>query len=184
MKKRSNQKDNEKNRRRQSEWKNVAKTKRQEKAMLNRQSEGGQGPLDRGKNMLGAVRMWAITEGEEYFADPAPNNIVIVLDGGEWTDYDEPYQHCTARWAGVAERVLPLACHFTPAAQANLPAEAASLVPAPEVEAAAPDPVLSDEEYEEEEEGVAEEEGLLHALYVLDYSNIAPELAGETSHGR
>eukprot|EP01052_Picozoa_sp_SAG31_P055869 SAG31_NODE_15673_length_743_cov_1.273292_1_plen_130_part_10 len=116
--------------------------------MLNRGRDGGQGPLDRGKQQLGGVRLWALTGEEEYYADPVPTNVVVILEGGD-ADADGRRTHCCARWAALAERVLP--CSFPPGE-----ADGTELEPAAELP---PDLLLSDSaDRVDGEDSVAEED--------------------------
>lgn len=64
----------------------VAMRKMAEKAQGARNSEGGIGPLDRGKQQLGGVRLWALTMDEEYMADPVRTGIVTELSLPCWSN--------------------------------------------------------------------------------------------------
>jgi hypothetical protein len=130
IKKRGKRAHVEVRRRRQNEKKAVAQRKQQEKASLNRRCEGGVGPLDQGRAMAGAVRVWSLTLDDEYYPDPEPPSPIIVLDGQELAQ--DEHEHCTARWQQMARTVMdselaPIAAAAAPAMDTPAPASSDEL---------------------------------------------------------
>ncbi len=179
--------------RRNNEAKRKFDEKKKMKKMIARASEGGQNPLDAGRRMLGSVRVWAMTLDDEYFSHPAPPNAIVILDGQE-ADGDEE-RHCCLRWRKIARTLLGEQLEpAPPKVEENDDAEpipgsadaARALEPEPEPE---PEPRAEsgeEEEYgeDEEEDEEWEEDQEPYAVFVIDYTAVAAELAAETSqHG-
>ena len=176
--------------RRNNEAKRKFDEKKKMKKMINRASEGGQNPLDAGRRMLGSVRVWAMTLDDEYFSHPSPPNAIVILDGQE--DDGDEQRHCCLRWRNIARTLLgeqldPAppkveesdgAEHIPGSADAGA-AAVWELEPEPE-----PEPRSDSGGEEEEEEGEEEdweEDQEPYAVFVVDYTAVASELAGESS---
>jgi hypothetical protein len=183
--------------RRNNEQKRIFNEKKAMKKMIARAAEGGSNPLDAGRRMLGAVRVWSMTLDDEYFSHPAPPNAIVILDGQEGEGDQE--EHCCKRWEKFARTFLGEQLEPAPAKleddddddEAQIPgsAAAAALEPEPEPEpefgqdASADQTEGHDEEHgdEEEEEEEWEEDQEPYAVFVIDYTAVADQLPAETS---
>ncbi len=170
--------------RRNNEAKRKFDEKKKMKKMIARASEGGQNPLDAGRRMLGSVRVWAMTLDDEYYSHPAPPNAIVILDGQE--DEGDEERHCCLRWRKIAQVLLGEQLEPAPPKledndevepiPGSADAAARALEPEPE-----PEPEPQEQYAEDDEDEEWEEDQEPYAVFVIDYTAVAEELAAETS---